>query len=39
MELSSPKLKRLLILQEGTYKAPKANKKFALKKFLVSVKL
>ena len=36
MELSSTKLKKLLIFQEGTDKAPKTNKKSARKKFLVS---
>ena len=36
MELYSPKLKNLVIFQEGTYKAPKPNRKSALKKFLVS---
>ena len=36
MELSSPKLKKLLIFQEGICKAPKTNKKSAPKKFLVS---
>ena len=36
MKLSSPKLKRLLVFQEGTCKTPKTNKKSALKKFLVS---
>ena len=36
MELSSPKLKKLLKSQEGTYKASKTNKKSVPKKFLVS---
>ena len=33
---SSPKLKKLFIFQKETYKAPKANKKSAPKKHLVS---
>ena len=33
MELSSSKLKKLLIFEEGICKAPKTNKKFAPKKF------
>ena len=36
MKLSSLKLKKLLIFQEKTCKAPKTNKKPALKKFLIS---
>ena len=36
MELSNYKLKRLLIFQEGTEKAPKTNKKSVPKIFLVS---
>ena len=36
MELSSPKLKKLLIFQKGTYKGQKTNKKFVPKNFLVS---
>ena len=37
MELSSVRaIKKLLIFQEKTYKAPKANKESARKKFFVS---
>ena len=36
MELSSHKLKKFIIFPERTYKAPKTNKKYAPKKFLVS---
>ena len=36
MELSRPKLKKVLIFQEGIYKAPKTNDKSALKKFLMT---
>ena len=36
MELFNCKLKKLFMLQEGTEKAPKTNKKSAPKKFLVS---
>ena len=35
MELSSLKLKKLLMFQEGTDKAPQTNKKSSPKKFLV----
>ena len=36
MDLSSHKIRSFLIFQEETYKAPKTNKKSALKKFRVS---
>ena len=36
MELSPPKLKKILIFQERTHKVLKTNKKSAPKKFLVS---
>ena len=36
MQLSSHKLKKLLISQEGTYKPEKQTKKSALKKFLIA---
>ena len=35
IKLSGSKLKKLLLFQKGTYKAPKTNKKSAPKKFLV----
>ena len=39
MELSCHKLKKLLIFQEGTDKAPKTNKKSTPKKLLVSLRV
>ena len=36
MELSSPDLKKLVLFQKRTYKAPKTNKKSSSKKILVS---